>query len=83
MLDLKIFIGELFAVDRFASRTVSHGEVASLNHEVLDYSMERRALVMEGLARLPVALLPSAQGPEVLGSFGSETSTKILVANDP
>ena len=40
MLELKVLIGELLAVDGAAAGAVASGEVASLDHELLDHAVE-------------------------------------------
>ena len=59
VLELKVLILELGAVDGLAAGAVAGGEVAALAHELGDHAVERRALVAE-------ALLAGAQGTEVL-----------------
>jgi hypothetical protein len=44
-LELEIFIGELFAVDGLSSSTITLGEVATLDHELLNNTVEGRTLV--------------------------------------
>ena len=44
--------------------TIAIGEVAALNHELLDDSVESRSLITE-------TLFPSAQSTEVLGGLGN------------
>ena len=43
VFELKIFVGELLSVDRFATGAVVVGKVTPLTHEVGDHAMERRA----------------------------------------
>ena len=40
VLQLEVLIGELFAIDGLATSAVAVGEVASLDHEVLDDTVE-------------------------------------------
>ena len=70
MLQLKVLILELFAVDGFPSGTVAFGKVTTLDHEPLNHTMEAGAFEGEGLAGLASALLARAECTEVLGSFG-------------
>lgn len=49
MLELKVFVGELLAVDALAASAVARGEIAALNHKVLDDAVELGALVAETL----------------------------------
>jgi len=70
MLQLKVLGGELLAVNRFTAGAIAVGEIAALEHKILDDTMETRSLVAE-------ALLASAEGAEVLsglrGFFAVET----------
>ena len=53
VFQLEVFVRELGAVDRLAAGPISLGEVATLDHEALNNSVERAALVAEGwVARL-------------------------------
>lgn len=45
VLDVKVLVLELLSVDALSSRTVSPGEVSTLEHEALDTSVEQRSLV--------------------------------------
>lgn len=40
MLEVEILVGELFAVNRLAAGAVERGEVTTLNHELLDHTVE-------------------------------------------
>ena len=62
MLQLEVLIGELVAVDGLATSTVTLGEVTTLDHKVLDDTVEGGALVTK-------ALLTSSKSSEVLGSL--------------
>ena len=54
-----------------ATGAVVTGEVAALDHEVLDHAVEGRALKVQRLLRvLADALLASAKSAEVIGSAG-------------
>lgn len=69
MLELKVLILELLAVDGLATGTIAGSEVTTLNHELLYDAMEAGALVVEGLAGLPNTLLTGAESAEVLGGL--------------
>ena len=56
MTQLEVLILELVAVNRFAASAIALGEVTALDHEVLNDTVESRALIAE-------ALLASSQGP--------------------
>jgi hypothetical protein len=62
VLQLEVLIGELVAVDALAASAVALGEVATLDHELLDNTVEVGALVAE-------ALLASSKGTEVLSGL--------------
>eukprot|EP00967_Tisochrysis_lutea_P051853 scaffold64146_cov35-Tisochrysis_lutea.AAC.3 len=60
------FIGELLAVDRFATRAVSTCHVTALAHEPWDDAVESGASIMKRHARGAGALLASTQCAEVI-----------------
>jgi hypothetical protein len=49
VLKLKVLIGELLSIDRLSTGTITTSEVTSLNHEVVDNTVELRAFVAETL----------------------------------
>ena len=63
MLENKVLIRKLVAIDGFSTRSIVVGEVPSLAHELGNDTVEGRSSITE-------ALLSSAQGAEVFGSFG-------------
>jgi hypothetical protein len=63
VLELEVLILELGAVDGLATSAVVVGEVTTLDHEVLDNSVESRAFVTK-------ALLAGSKSSEVLGCLG-------------
>ena len=70
VLQTKVLVLKLVAIDGLSSGSVPSGEVASLTHEVGDDTVEAGALVAE-------ALLSSAQGTEVLGSLGDHVIAEL------
>ena len=80
MLQLEVLVGELLSVDGLAAGSVAVGEVSSLDHEVLDNTMERASFEMQGLSALALSLLTRAKSstphmsfplsPKVLRSLG-------------
>jgi hypothetical protein len=62
VLELEVLVWELGAVNALAARAVTLREVATLNHELLDHTVEGRALVAE-------VFLARGQGTEVLSSL--------------
>ena len=80
MLMLEVLVAESVSVYRLASSSVSAREVSSLDHEVLDNTMERASFEMQGLSALALSLLTRAKSstphmsfplsPKVLRSLG-------------
>mmetsp|Transcript_29599 Transcript_29599/g.76476 ORF Transcript_29599/g.76476 Transcript_29599/m.76476 type:complete len:228 (-) Transcript_29599:39-722(-) len=70
VLELKVLVGKLLAVDRLAAGTVATREVAALQHELRDDTVEDAALVVQRLAALASTLLTRAEGAEVLDRLG-------------
>jgi len=66
VLQREVLVDELAAVDRLAARAVVRREVAALDHEVLDHTVERAAAVEQRHARLAHAALARTQRAEVL-----------------
>lgn len=64
------------------TRAISPGEVATLAHEVADYSVERRALEVQGLALPAGTLLTSTESPEILSSPRHYISTKLFLGTE-
>jgi len=63
VLEGEVLVGELGAVDGLAASTIAFGEVAALDHKVLDDAMELAALVAEAGG-------PFAKLPKVVGGLG-------------
>jgi len=61
---LEVLIGELLAIDGLATGAIASSEVATLQHELRNDSVELAALVAE-------ALLAGAESTEVLGGLGN------------
>ena len=59
MLQLKVFVFEFFAVNRFATSAVMISEIPSLQHESRNDSMEYRTFI-------PHTLFATAQSPKIL-----------------
>jgi hypothetical protein len=59
---LEVFIFKLVAIDRLATGAITLGEVTTLNHEVLDDTVESGVLVAE-------ALFACGQGTEQMVSM--------------
>lgn len=64
----EVLIVESSTIDALTTTAITSGEVTTLAHELLNHSVESRALVVQGLATLAHALLTSAQSTEVLAS---------------
>ena len=56
MLEAEVLISKFLAVDGFPSGAVAHGEISTLDHEVVDDTMEARSFVAK-------AFLTSSQSP--------------------
>mmetsp|Transcript_11518 Transcript_11518/g.29170 ORF Transcript_11518/g.29170 Transcript_11518/m.29170 type:complete len:241 (+) Transcript_11518:18-740(+) len=70
VLAAEVLVLESLAVDRLAAGAVAVREVAALDHELGDDSVEGRPLEVEGLALAPLPLLTRAQRAEVLHGAG-------------
>lgn len=70
MLQLKVLVLKLLAVDALAAGAVAVGEVTTLDHELLDDTVEIRALVVERFATLAETLFACAESAEVLSRLG-------------
>ena len=77
VLQLEVLIGELFAVNAFASSTISVGEITTLNHEAGNNTVENGVFVVERLARFTNALFTSTQSTEVFDSLGNSLTESI------
>ena len=64
MFAREVLVRELFAIDAFSASAVEIGEVAALNHELRDDSVEN------GVGE-PEALFHSAELTEVFGGLGN------------
>lgn len=71
----EVLIGKLLAVNGLPACSIAISEVTTLTHEVGDHTVEAAALVTE-------ALLPSAQGTEVLSSLRHDISTQLQKIGD-
>lgn len=74
----EVLVLELLAVDGLATPAVAHGEVTTLEHELLDDAVEAAALVVERLAAAAGSLLSGAKSTEVLGSAGGGVGVQLL-----
>lgn len=70
MSQQEILIIESATINALATTTVTSGEITTLAHELLNNSVESRALVVQGLSLLAHTLLASAQGTKILSSAG-------------
>lgn len=71
MLQLEVLVLKLLAVDALAAGAVAIGEVTTLDHELLDDTVEIRALVVERFATFAETLFASAESAKVLGRLGN------------
>lgn len=74
VLEGKVFIGKLHAVNRLAAGAVAAGEVAPLTHELGDDAVKAGAFEVQGLAGGAHAFFAGTQGTEVLGGFRGDIS---------
>ena len=72
VLDDKVFVVEFLPVNRLATRAVAVGEVTTLNHKVLDDSVEGGPLEMQWLASGSCSLFTSTEGPKVSCRLGGD-----------
>jgi len=63
VLELEVLIWELVAVDRLPTSAITPGEVSTLDHEILNDTVEGRPLISK-------VLLSGGQRSEVLGGLG-------------
>ena len=64
MLELEVFIIQLFTIDRMATTTNSMGKISSLDHDILDHTMKLREFVTIWLPTL-------SQSIKVLSGLGN------------
>lgn len=69
MHELEVLIRKLVTVNALSASSVAIGEVTTLDHKLLDHSVEFRALVMQWLSCIADTLLTGAECTEVLGSI--------------
>lgn len=77
MLKLEIFIIELRAIDRLSSGTISCCEITTLDHELLDNSVEGGSLIREENARFAIAFLAGAECAEVFCGLGHDVVVQL------
>lgn len=88
MLKLEVLVVELGAIDRLPTSSIASSEITSLDHELLDNSVEGRSLIRKGSASFCLPLLASTEGTKVLSCFGDNIIVQLegdssfsLVAN--
>jgi hypothetical protein len=88
MLKIEVLVVELGAVDRLSASSIASREITTLDHELLDDSVEDGAFVREKLSGFAFAFLACAESSEVLGSLGDDIVVQLeadptfwLVAN--
>jgi hypothetical protein len=88
VLESEVLVGKFLAVDGLATGAVAAGEVTTLAHEIVNDTMERRALEVQRLAGLPLTLFAGAEGAEIFRGLGRDVveqaegnSTGGLIAN--
>ena len=88
MLQLEVFIVELGAVDRLSASSIASREITTLDHKLLDDSVESGAFIGERFSGFAFTLLAGAESSEVLGGLGNDVVVQLeadptfwLVAN--
>ena len=71
MLLDEVLIWEAVAVDGFASKAVTHGDITTLEHELRNHSVEWGPFVAE-------ALLTGTEGSEVLGGLWNNLESTLV-----
>lgn len=66
MLKLEVLVVKFGAVDRLPASTISGREITTLDHELLDDSVETRAFVVEWCSSFAIALFASAKSSKVV-----------------
>ena len=69
MLQLKVLIIELSAINTLSTRPVAHGKITTLDHELLDYTMKNRAFIGKLFSTLAFPLLARAESAKVVGGL--------------
>jgi len=70
MLELKVLISKLFAVNTFSATSVAVSKVSSLKHKVGNHTVKDGVLVMKRLSCLSYTLFTCAESTKVLGGLG-------------
>ena len=76
VLELKVLILKLHAIDGLAASAVAAGKVTALAHEVVDDAVEFGSLEVEGLSAPSRALLSCAKRPEVFRRLWNNISAE-------
>jgi len=71
MFEIEILIIEFRAIDRLSTRAIARSEISSLDHELLDDTVETGAFVGERLPGLANTLLSGTESSEILSGFGN------------
>jgi len=75
VLEFEVLVSELVTVDGLSSSSVATGEVTTLDHEVLDDTVEFGSLVSKAEV-LAILGLASGESSEVLDGLGDGTTVK-------
>jgi len=70
VLESKVLVCELCAINRLSTTAIAGCEIATLGHEAWDHTMEGAALEVERLTLFTFAFLTCAKLSEVLGTLG-------------
>jgi hypothetical protein len=71
MLEDKVFVVKLIAVDGFAPCAVTTGKISTLTHKTRNNAMEAGSLEMQWLMTASLTAFSGTQGPKIVSGFGS------------
>jgi hypothetical protein len=77
VLQLKVLILELLAVNGFSASAIPSSKITALDHKLLDHAVEKRSFEVQWLSTLAYPLLTRAERPEVFGGSGHDIVEKL------
>ena len=77
MLELEVLVVELGAIDGFSTCAIAGCEISTLDHELLDNTVEDRALIRQLLARFAFPFLARAEASKVLSGLWNDTIVEL------
>jgi hypothetical protein len=69
---VEVFVAKVLSIYAFAACAVATSKIASLDHEIGDYPVERRGLVVQRHAGRGFPVLACAESTEVFSGFGGD-----------